>query len=237
MRSTQSVTNSGRPRRQGSTATGARRARLISRIQNQPDAAIPWHIFILKLGYLLNDDPRVDRLLAALVEASPSEIALCQEARLEVGRAGTAWASPDIQIEKGYEMENRNTLVPQKFKLPQPAYDGYDTANIDGESLIVGKAARFKQNHYPVGRDREEDLLAQPCVPIIAPWLGKGGLNIGWPLQSFKGQASIFLSLSTRSRTMGFLASGSSPNSYISATPRPAAITRLLRQVVVGVAR
>ena len=75
MRSTSALSNPARSVRQLSATTGARRARLIGRIQNQPDADVRWHLLLATLGVLLEDDPQVDRLLAALVEAGDAEVA------------------------------------------------------------------------------------------------------------------------------------------------------------------
>jgi hypothetical protein len=52
-----------------------------------------------------------------------------------------------------------NTLVSAKFELPQATHDGYDTASIGDNNLIVGRAVRFRKGHYILGRD-EEDLLS-----------------------------------------------------------------------------
>jgi hypothetical protein len=61
-------------------------------------------------------------------------------------------------------MDNRNDLVPQKFELPQSAYDSYDTTNIGGNSLIVGPPVRFRRGRYVVGRDEGDLRGATACA-------------------------------------------------------------------------
>jgi len=74
------VTNAPGPVRQrpslAATKRGAQRGRFISRIQRTPDSAVRWTLFIARIARLIDDDEQIDRLLGALVEASPATIAV-----------------------------------------------------------------------------------------------------------------------------------------------------------------
>jgi hypothetical protein len=55
---------------------GARRSRLIGRIESAPDRDARWSAFIWRIGQLLDDENQVDHLLGAIVEAPPEAIAI-----------------------------------------------------------------------------------------------------------------------------------------------------------------
>jgi hypothetical protein len=55
---------------------GARRSRLINRIESAPDRDARWSAFVWRIGQLLDDENQVDHLLGAIVEARPEAIAI-----------------------------------------------------------------------------------------------------------------------------------------------------------------
>jgi len=59
---------------------GARRYRLISRIQGTPDSAERWALFVTRIARLIDDDEQIDQLLGALVEVPPATIAVFKRA-------------------------------------------------------------------------------------------------------------------------------------------------------------